>query len=145
VAVVAALLLAWWMKHPADLEPGHTVSGPTRAGQAVYVGVEAPQGRTLHLQSVKVEWHGKPRGASWDAFVCKGGALGFTPDPDPFCTRLEPAEGATLDTDKDQLVIALASDRAQTLKVDGIRVAFREGIQWGTQPIGPRITVTVAE
>ena len=145
VVAIALVILAWWMKHPADLDPGNKVSGPTRVDQEVYVGIEAPQGRTLHIRSVRVDWHGKPRGASWDAYVCKGGALGFTPDPDPFCTSLKPAEGATLDTDKDQLVIALASSRAQTLQVDGVQLAFRQGIQWGTEPIGPKITVTVAE
>lgn len=145
VLVIAVLIVGWWMKHPADLDPGDTVSGPTRVDEAVYVGIEAPAARTLHIRSVKVDWHGKPQGASWDAYVCKGGALGFTPDPDPFCTSVKPAEGATLDTDTDQLVIALASSRAQTLTVDDIQVTFREGIQWGTEPIGPRITVTVAE
>jgi hypothetical protein len=143
--VIALLFVGWWMKHPADLGPSRTVSGPTRVDQAVYVGIDAPEGRTLHLSSVKVDWHGKPRGASWDAYVCKGGALGITPDPDPFCTSLKPAEGATLDTDKDQLVISIAASRAQTLEVDGVRVAFREGVQWGTKTIGAKITVTVAE
>jgi hypothetical protein len=142
---VCLLLLLWWMKHPSDLRAGHDVSGPTRVNQEVYVGIDAPAGRTLHVRSVTVHWHGKPSGASWDAYVCKGGALGFTPDPDPFCRSLQPAEGATLDTDTDQLVITVAANRAGTLTVDDIQVSFREGIQWGTRSIGPKVTVTVAE
>jgi hypothetical protein len=111
----------------------------------VNVGIEAPTGRTLHISSVKVDWHGKPAGASWVAYVCKGGALGFTPNPKPFCASVEKAKGATLNTDKDQLFIAVNASEAQILKVDDIRIGFREGLQWGTRSIGPKIEVTVAE
>lgn len=145
VAVIGLLFVAWWMTHPGDLRAGRDVSGPTPVDQAVNVGIEAPAGRTLHISSVKVDWDGKPKGASADAYVCKGGALGFTPNPKPFCASVEKAKGATLNTDKDQLFIAIEASEAQTLKVDDIRVGFREGLQWGTRSMGPKIEVTVAE
>lgn len=133
------------MTHPAALPTGDATGAVARVDQAMSFGMRTEKGRTIHLRSVKVTWQGKAPGAEWTAYVCRGGGIGTSTEPDKWCRDLVKAEGATVDLDSDQLVISIASNRPQRLKVDEVLVSYREGIQWGTQPIGPEIELTVAE
>lgn len=143
LAVLAAL--GWWMTHPPALPTGDTAGAVARVDQAMAFGMRAEEGRTIHVRSVKVTWKGKALGAEWTAYVCRGGAMGTSTDPEKWCRDLVKAEGATLDFDTDQLVISIASNRPQRLRVDEVLVSYREGMQWGTHPIGPGLELTVAE
>jgi hypothetical protein len=143
LAVLA--LLGWWMTHPSALPTGNGASAVARVDQAMAFGMRGEEGRTIHVRSVKVTWKGKPPGAEWTAYVCRDGAIGTSTDPEKWCRKLVKAEGATLDFGTDQLVISIAASRPQRLQVDDVLVSYREGIQWGTHPIGPELQLTVAE
>lgn len=145
VAPVALLLpvAGWWATHPAELPEGSPLSVTVREGQEAYVGVLGPQpgSRTLHLRRVEVL--GDLGGAAPVPWVCRGGSIGLTTAPDRFCTAVLPADGAELRLgDGDQLLLSFVAGSAP-MALDGVEVAFREGLQWGTDRGGRAVDVQV--
>jgi hypothetical protein len=146
-----AATAAWWMTHPAPLPTGQPgVEASTPLTVPIYIGVLGPSvdggTRTLHLSDVTVPIAENPGSATAEAYICRGGSMGQTSDPDVFCPRLEGAKGSTLTLGAgDQLVIAVKSYTAGAVRIDPLLLTYRDGLQFATQPAGPSITVNVLE
>ena len=143
LALVLVGVAAWFALHPAPLPTsGRTVMARTPVGVPVYVAVYSGSqtDRTIHLSSVHVNAPADST-AEVTARVCVGGSLSVTTDPTGFCSRVLPAAGTALGPD-DSLVLEIQSSAAGTLDLDDLQVSYREGLQWGTQPVGPRVSVT---
>lgn len=147
VAVLA--VVGWWTQHPQSLSTSaETIHATAKAGQTTYVAVtgRGDVERELHLSNVEVDLLDDADGVRVEAKVCHGGSISTTTDPDPFCDSVEDAAGATLKLGGgDQLILAITADSARTVGVKQVEVSYREGLQWGTQPVGPIIVVDVVD
>jgi hypothetical protein len=147
LGLVLALALvgvaAWFVVHPSPLPTSdRTLAASTPVEVPVYVGVYSGSqtDRRLDLTGVHVNAPADTT-AAVTVQVCVGGSLSVTADPKEFCTRIIPAAGASLGPD-DTLMLQIQSPTAGTLVLDDLEISYREGIQWGTQPVGPRVRVT---
>ena len=136
VVLVAA---GWWVAtHPAALPTSQrTVSASVPAGQAVYLGVfDPPAGfdRTLHVAGVRV-FADATTEATIVPMLCRGGSVSVTTTPESFCEEVVPTEGATLGPG-DAILLEVTAASAGAIDVDRIRIAYRDGVQWGTQDAG---------
>jgi hypothetical protein len=141
IAVVVAFG-AWFATHPPALplaEDPVEVSIPL--GEADYVGIYDPAAdddRTLHINQVTIGVDGEARVA---ALVCRDGTLSETTEPETFCTSLVEAEGATLEPG-DGLVLEILEDEPGEVTIEPVEISYRDGLQWGTQPVGPSVEAT---
>jgi hypothetical protein len=148
VILVLAGFAAWWMTHPEELPSSqNTLDISTKAGQTIYVGVtedgDLDDSRELHVRDVTIKK--LSRGSvDVEALVCHDGSINTTANPEPFCDSVEEAEGATIQLGGgDQLVISVTADSSQIVELSDVKLSYREGLQWGTQPIGPAVVVDV--
>ena len=146
LALALAGLAAWYATHPAPLPvPERTVTASAPVGGTVYVGVYSSRGadgRTLSIRRATVPAE-VDLGDGVSVLVCRGGGFSVTTDPSAFCGDLADAAGATLQPG-DTLVVGVSSDAAVEGLVGPVALTYREGLQWGTQDVGPRIAVTFA-
>jgi len=143
--LVLLAVVGWVSTHPKALATSDaTVRAETPVAQPVYVGVfgaPADFGRTLHVAGVRVF-------ATSDAEVtivphlCHGGSVHVTITPETFCTELGPTECATLRAG-DEILLEVVGDAPGTVRIDRVRVAYREGMQWATQDAGARSEVSI--
>jgi len=142
VVVVAVGFGAWFVTHPPPLpQPEQPVEVRMPLGEAVYVGIYDPAAdddRTLHISDVAIDAHGE---ATVAALACKGGTVSVTTEPDTFCTSLVEAEGATLEPG-DGLVLEILEDEPGEATIDPVELSYRDGLRWGTQPVGPTVEAT---
>jgi hypothetical protein len=143
VAVAVAVGLgAWFVTRPAPLPlPDEPVEVSVPLGEAVYVGVYNPAAdddRTLHVSKVTIGVDGEVTVA---ALVCRDGALAVTSEPETFCASLAEAKGATLEPG-DELVLEILEDEPGEATIRPVELSYREGLQWGTQPVGPTVEAT---
>ncbi len=133
---------AWFVTHPAPLPaPDEPVEVQLPLGEAVYVGIYSPAAdddRTLHISQVTLDVDGEARVAT---LVCHDGTLSVTTEPDTFCTSLTDAEGATLEPG-DGLVLEILDDEPGEATIEPVEITFRDGLRWGTQPVGPTVEAT---
>jgi hypothetical protein len=148
VILVLAGFAAWWMTHPEELPSSqNTLDVSTKAGKPIYVGVteddDRDDSRELHIREVTFTM--LSRGSvDVEALVCHDGSIYTTANPEPFCDSVEKAEGATIQLGGgDQLVISVTADSSQIVELSDVKLSYREGLQWGTQPIGPAVVVDV--
>ena len=146
LAATVVALAAWYVTHPAALPaPDRTVTASAPVGGTVYVGVyssPAEDGRTLALRRATVPTDAD-LGDGVSVLVCRGGGFAVTTDPSAFCGDLVDADGSTLHPG-DSLAVGISSDAAVEATLGPVSVSFREGAQWGTQDVGPRIEVAFA-
>ncbi len=141
--VVAVALVVWYALNPSPLqvrtEDGE-VSVP--AGTAVFVGVAAlDPGRDLLLRDVEVD--GATTGTEVELLMCRDGRISTTTSAEAFCGLVLPVSEESLTMGSaDQLILRVASEDARTVAPGPVRVAFREGLQWGEQEIDPRFEIT---
>jgi hypothetical protein len=143
--VVAAVV--WWVStHPADLPTSTTtISASTPVGQPVFVGVftaAADSDRTLHLSGVKIFATSTVADVEITPHLCRGGSVSVTADPAPFCTELDSTEGTTMGAG-DEIVLEVSGPAPGAVAIDRVRLAYREGVQWGTQDAGAPALVTL--
>jgi hypothetical protein len=149
VFLALAGFAAWWMTHPEVLPTSNdTLDASTKAGQTVYVGVtdaaDFDRIRDLHIHDVTFKKVTNGSGVLVEALICHDGSINTTTDPDPFCGSIETAIGSEIKLgDGDQLLIGVTPDASQIVEVRDITLSYREGLQWGTQPIGPDLVVDV--
>jgi len=148
VMLALAAFAAWWMTHPEELpSSSDTLNVQTKAGQTIYIGVTSDDdvdgSRELHIRDVTLTK--QTRGpVDVIAMICHDGSINTTADPGPFCGSIEKAKGSTLDLGGgDQLMISVTAESSQIVTLDEVSLAYREGLQWGTQSIGPRVVVSV--
>jgi len=145
-AVAVLSTVVWWMRNPADLRTlDSTVTVSAKPGRPVYVGVLGPDSpggeRSVHLRSVGFAMK---HGADVEVLICHGGSIGTTTDPELFCDSLGKADGETLELGSgDQLVVRVTADETGTIELGRLEVAFRDGLQWAAQEVGPKVVVDV--
>lgn len=150
VGGAVVLVLAWtvWYAVSPEALPtvDRSVEAPGVVGEPVYVGMyHAPVDvdRTLQVSGVKVHTSASVE-LRVQPLLCRGGAFGVTTDPGRFCSDLVDPEGQEL-RPGDSVVVAVTADEPATAVVDRIRIAYRDGFSWDTQPAGiERAVVTVA-
>jgi hypothetical protein len=143
LALALAAVAAWFVLHPRALPTtDRTLTARTPVGTPVYVALYAGSStdRTITLSTVHVNAP-EDSTAEITAQVCVDGSLSVTADATGFCTRVLPAAGSQIGPD-DALMLKIVSPTAGTLELDDLQVSYREGLQWGTQPVGPRVSVT---
>ena len=131
----------WWLMHPADLPTSdRELTASVKAGQTVYLGVPAgdTKGRTLDIRSASIE----ADGADVSLWVCHGGSVSTTTNPEPFCSDWTEAEGSEFKlADGDQLVVGVQADSPGTVEVGRVTLDFNDGLQRGSSPFGPTYAV----
>lgn len=144
--VVLAAVLGWVSTHPGDLPTStRTVRASTPVGQPVFVGVfSAPADfdRTLRLSGVKVFATSTAGEVEITPHLCRGGSVAVTTDPAPFCAELVGTEGTSMGAG-DEIVLEVSAAIPGAVAIDRIRVAFRDGVQWGTKDAGSPALVTL--
>ncbi|NYG55580.1 hypothetical protein [Nocardioides perillae] len=146
-ALFAAGLVAaagWYAAHPAPLPSDGSVAAQTAAGTPVTLGVLSVDDRAVELREVGWDRSALGAGDELTAHVCRGGSVSATRDPSAFCTSVVPAEGTTL-RPGDQLVLEVVAEEPGRLVLEGLRVAYRDGWQWGEQQAGRTVEVVITE
>ena len=144
--VVVAAVLAWVATHPSDLPTStRTVRASTPVGQPVFVGVFSAPGdfdRELHLAGVKIFATSTAGDVEITPHLCRGGSVAVTTDPAPFCSELDGTEGTSMGAG-DEIVLEVSAAMPGAVAIHRIRVAFRDGLQWGTKDAGSPALVTL--
>ncbi|ANH40130.1 hypothetical protein I601_3726 [Nocardioides dokdonensis FR1436] len=146
--VASTALLAWWFvtnPPPLPSAEGH-VTASTTAGRPVYVGVwttPADFARTLDLAGVHLRADATVD-VTLEPLLCRGGSIGVTTDPAPFCRELVDPAGATLRAG-DSLIIKAEASEPGAVYVDLPTVAFREGPRWGHSRAGTKAVIAVVK
>ena len=142
---VVVAVLGWVGTHPHALATSDTtVQAQAPVGEPVYVGVfvaPAGFGRTLHVSGVRV-FATSTADVTIVPHVCHGGSVNVTTTPNSFCRTFGPTEGTTLQAG-DAIVLEVSGDRPATVRVDRVRVSYREGLQWATQDAGARSIISI--
>lgn len=145
VAVLLIGLAVWYVNHPRSLPTSATkLNAATVTGSPVYVGVfVAPKDfdRTLHLSGVKVHTTANTQ-VEVVPHLCRQGSISVTTDPEPFCGDLQNPEGKAFGPG-DSIVLEVSADETAIAVIDRVRLGFREGLQWGTEPAGASSIVTI--
>jgi len=145
LAVVAVAFAVWFAHNPPGLPTtDEPVSVNTPVDQPVYVGVFTPAAdfdRTLSLSGVKVHTTSNTE-VEVVPLLCRQGTVGVTSEPDTFCQDLVNPEGQTFGAG-DAIVLEVTSDVAAIAVIDRVRLGFREGLRWGTEPAGAGAVVRV--
>lgn len=138
-------VVAWVSTHPEELPTTQQrVVATTPVGDPVYVGVFAARpgfDRTLHLAGVRI-FASSTVDVEITPQLCKGGSVGVTTSPEAFCDEVVGTEGTTM-VEGDEIVLEIAGDDAGTVAIDRIRVAYRDGVQWGTDDAGAPSVVSL--
>lgn len=149
---VALAMGLWWMGHPADLPTDdRRVSATTKTGQSVYLAVIGAQyddtRRNLEIDHVDLPiTSGDSNDVDVLAWICKSGSIAQTSDPSRFCREVIEAEGNPFYLGGgDQLMIEVTSESPGTVEIGPVRLAFREGLQRGTLPVGSTYAVEVRD
>lgn len=146
LAATAVLLVtvSWWATHPGALpvREGH-VTAVTTPGRAVYVGMVSGTevDRTLRLGGVHVRTEATVP-VEVVPLLCRGGSVSVTSDAAPFCSDLIDPTGQQL-RPGDSLVVRVTGQEAGAAYVGRVSLAFRSGLQVGTQPAGTRAVVAI--
>jgi hypothetical protein len=134
---------AWFVTHPSPLPvPDEPVEVEVPLGEAVYVGVYDPAAdddRTLHISEATIEVDGA---ATVVARVCRDGTISVTSQPEEFCSTVTDAEGATLEPGDGLVLEILDANESGDATIAPMEISFRDGIRWGTQPVGPTVEAT---
>jgi hypothetical protein len=146
VAALVAAIVGWVSTHPGELPTSTTsVKASTPVGQPVYVGVFTAPGdfdRTLRLAGVKIFATSTVAGVVITPHLCRGGSLGVTTDPAPFCSKVEGTEQTSMGPG-DEIVLEVSGEAPGVVAIDRIRLAYRDGVQWGTQDAGSPALVSL--
>lgn len=142
---LAATVVGYVTTHPDELPTTDgVVTASSPAGRSVFVGVfAAPSGfdRSLDISGVKV-FATASGPVTITPHLCRGGSVGVTSDPAPFCSELVPTEGATMSAG-DEIVLEVVGEEPGTVAIDRVRIAYREDFQRATQRAGQPAVVTI--
>jgi hypothetical protein len=140
---VAFAFGAWFVTHPAPLPaPDEPVAVDVPLGEAVYIGVYDPSAdddRTLHISQATIKVDGA---ATVVARVCRDGTISVTSQPEEFCSTVTDAAGATLEPGDGLVLEILDANETGDATIAPMEISFRDGIRWGTQPVGPTVEAT---
>ena len=143
--VLATTVVGYVTTHPDELPTTEgVVTASSPAGRPVFVGVFATSndfGRSIDISGVKV-FATAPGPVTITPHLCRGGSVGVTTDPTPFCAELVDTEGATMQAG-DEIVLEVVGEVPGAIAIDRVRVAYRDDFQWGTQRAGLPAVVTI--
>jgi hypothetical protein len=146
VAAVGALLFVWWFVTTPPALPtreGH-VTAVTTVGKPVFVGVWSTGsdfGRELHVAGVRLRADATVA-VDLEPLLCRGGSVGVTSDPAPFCRELLDPAGTTLGPG-DSLVVRVVAEEPGAVYLDRPSLAFREGPRWGNREAGTEAVLAI--
>jgi hypothetical protein len=142
VAVVLGLVF-WFVTSPPVLATStEPVLASTPVDQDVYVAVvTGDPDRSLTVSGVAVHVAAEMP-VEVEPLLCVDGSPRVTSDPTTFCSELVAPDGRTLDGG-DTLVLRVRSEYAGVADIDTVRVGYRDGVRWATQPAGAPVRVTV--
>lgn len=136
-----ALLIGWviWYVVTPEQLPTDSQNVPASGvvGHPLYVGMfAAPSGfdRSLHMSGVQVHATASTK-FELTPLLCRKGSIQVTTEPDQFCASLDNPAGQRLGPG-DSIVLKVSSDRPVLADIDRIRIAFQEGLRWGTEQAG---------
>ncbi|WP_345718288.1 hypothetical protein [Angustibacter luteus] len=165
-AVMLIVAAAWWTTHPKAFldSPNYEAAAalPTEGMHAIAFAVIDPGvGRhgTVTFRQITANVVQNDAGAGVHLSVCRldperldGSVIGAidVADLSDYCRTLEPVRGATFDLDaasarQSQIVLTITPTRPGVVKVNGVRVSYRQGLRFGEQTTGPHLTVTSNE
>ncbi len=146
--VTAALVLAVsWMLTPSafgDRAHGETHAGPVEAGSEIHIDTGLSAARPVELREVvPVEGGGSvPFEATLS--VCSEGSVGVVAGTlSEHCAERHPARGARFHRSPQQVVVTLVAERPGTIIIEGFETTYRDGVRFGSQRAGHRVTVDV--
>ena len=140
IAAVILLLgwISWYITTPEGLPTdSQHVTATGVVGQPLYVGMfVAPSGfdRGIHMSGVKVHATASAK-LTLTPLLCRHGSVGVTTEPDQFCASLDDPAGQRLGAG-DSIVLKVQGDQSVVADIDRIKIAFQEGLRWGTKPAG---------
>jgi hypothetical protein len=144
-AAVAAVLgvTLWFVTSPPALATSdQVVEASAAVGTDVYVAVYvAESDRTLRIGGVKVHVAASAP-VEVEPLLCLGGSPRVTSDAASFCEQLVEPDGHDLGPG-DSVVLRVRGGYAATAEIDRVRLAYRDGVRWATQPAGSPARVTV--
>ncbi len=146
VATVGALLFVWWFVTTPPALPtreGH-VTAVTTVGKPVFVGVWSTGsdfGRELHVAGVRLRADATIA-VDLEPLLCRGGSVGVTSDPAPFCRELLDPARATFGPG-DSLVVRVVAEEPGAVYLDRPSLAFREGPRWGNREAGTEAVLAI--
>ena len=76
------------------------------------------------------------------ARVCRDGTISVTSQPEEFCSTVTDAAGATLEPGDGLVLEILDANESGEVTIAPMEISFREGIRWGTRPVGPTVEAT---
>lgn len=130
--------VAWYVTTPPQLQTDAQDKPATGVvGHDLYIGMFTAGSdfhRAIHISGVKVH---ATASATFDVtpLLCHQGSIDVTTDPTAFCRSLDDPAGQRLGAG-DSILLKLHSDTPVVADIDQIRIAFQEGLRWGTQPAG---------
>lgn len=153
VALVAGLgTAAWWWRHPetfrpADSEPTvglgerQAVSEGTLHLRMSHVAPESEGDGVVTLRSAEPRVLVNDTDASFEVSVCtpvEGGIIGVTGPLERWCSDVSPVDGTNLDLEPGgaYVVLSVTPTRPGQLRVQGVDLAYSDGLRSGTQPVG---------
>jgi hypothetical protein len=143
--VAMVVIVGWVTTHPKALDTStNRVQAVTPVGEPVYLGVFAAPagfGRTLHLSGVRV-FATSTADVTITPHLCRGGSVSVTTTPQTFCRAFGPTEDETFEAG-DAIVLQVVGKEPAVVQVDRVRVAYRDGLQWGTQDAGAPAQVSI--
>lgn len=149
IGVVAATLVlaVWWLFTPSavgDRAHGETHGGPVEAGSEIHIDTGLSAERPVEIRGV-VPVAGDdsvPFEATLSA--CSEGSVGVvTGTLSEHCADRQPVRGARFHRSPQQVVVTLVAERPGTIIIEGFDTTYRDGVRFGSQRAGHRITVDV--
>jgi hypothetical protein len=143
IAPVAAIGLltgwiAWYVTTPPALQTDdHTTTASAVVGQDLYIGMWAATDdfhRAIHISGVQVHATASQQ-LDMTPLLCHQGSIDVTSDPTQFCSSIDDPAGQRLGAG-DSIILKLHGDSPVVANIDRIKVAFQEGLRWGTRPAG---------
>lgn len=149
VLLTAALMAAggWWITHPSSLQPvSGSIDGPVEVGSTAAIGMFTQSlDSPVHLLGATPVVTSNSADAEVRILLCHhaagedtvGAARGSA---EQLCTATSAPRDASLGlrstADGAYLLLEVSPRRPGTVTVDGVKVRYRDGLQWGEQVSG---------
>jgi hypothetical protein len=156
VATLLVIALAWTWRHPHAFQTadGYSVSQTHwTVGAPAYFGIDGPSATngSVLIHSVRADGLRDSANAEIKFYVCTVGAasgVGMIGESElvQSCAVLATAEGAEMHLDDSQrLVVSITASRPGDVSFESAGVTYSYGWRRGTQHVGGRVSLHVAE
>jgi len=161
LVVVGALAWGtWWLTHPENFDPvgsGMEAQVPGDGMTSIVVGMSFPDVHgivdkrlTIRDADVLVAEDSAPVDVRLEVCTVVSTHAGWigsidAREVDDWCSRLVPADGATLSlalADRQQLVMTATPTGSGTVRIDGVRLRYRDGLRLGDERTGVEVVLS---